>query len=396
MSQKRRDKKNRVLHNGESQQKDGRYRFTYYVNNQQKCIYSWKLVETDLLPKGKRECVSLRTQEEAIREEIENGSFFKEKYTLEEYIEKSITISEVRLASNTIYIKRSQLKNVKKYGISKKEISTITMSDVKYFIVCLYKNGLKYGTIKQYKSMLYSTFREAMEEDLINKNPADFNLSKVIPNNTVKKTALTEKQIAQYLNYIQNSNFSNYYDEINLLFNTGLRISEFCGLTFKDIDLENRLLKVDHQLVYNQLSSSCSISKPKTKNGNRTIPLNDEAYRSVYNIMHRKRPTIEPIIDGHGKFLSLNQYGEVCNSQVWERRFKIIWDNFKKTAPTNFPKVTAHICRHTYCSVLASKNINPKVLQYLMGHSSVDITLDVYTHTQLDNVITELERVDCI
>lgn len=396
MSQKRRDKKNRILHNGESQQKDGRYRYTYYVNNQQKCIYSWKLVETDPLPKGKRECIALRTQEETIKEEIESGNFFKEKYTLEEYIEKSIAISEVRLASNTIYIKRSQLKNIKKYEISKKEISTITMSDVKYFIVCLYKNGLKYGTVKQYKSMLYSTFREAMEEDLINKNPADFNLSKAIPNNTVKKTALTEKQIAQYLNYIQNSNFSDYYDEINLLFNTGLRISEFCGLTFKDVDLENRLLKVDHQLVYNQMSATCSISKTKTENGNRTIPLNEEAYHSVLNIMYRKRPTIEPIIDGQGKFLVLNQHGTVCNSQMWERRFTNIWNNFKKTVPSSFPKVTAHICRHTYCSVLASKNINPKALQYLMGHSSVDITLDVYTHTQLDNVITELERMNCI
>lgn len=396
MNQKRRDKRNRVLRNGESQQKDGKYRYTYYVKNQQKCLYSWKLVDTDPLPKGKRDCISLRTQEKEIQEEIETGAYFKDKYTLEEYIEKSIIISEIRLASNTIYRKKSHLRHISKYEISKKQISDITISDVKFFAVCLYKEGLSYGSIKQIKSLLFSTFREAMEEDLINKNPADFNLSKVIPNNTIKKTALTESQIEEYLNFIRNSKFSEYYDEIKLLFNTGLRISELCGITFKDIDFENRILNITHQLTYDQTIATCSVTKPKTSNGIRMIPLNNEAYESICNLASRKRPTIEPVIDGYGKFLILSQNGNVCTNQLWEKRFSNIWNNFRKTVPRSFPKVTAHICRHTYCSVLANKNINPKVLQYLMGHSSIDITFDVYAHTQIENVIAELKRMNCV
>ena len=62
MSLKRRDNKNRILRDRESQCKDGRYRYTYYVSGKQKCLYSWKLERTDRLPKGKRECVALRDQ----------------------------------------------------------------------------------------------------------------------------------------------------------------------------------------------------------------------------------------------------------------------------------------------------------------------------------------------
>ena len=395
MSSKRRDNKNRVLRNGESQQKDGRYRFTYYVGEKQKCVYSWKLVETDALPKNKRNCVALRTKEESIRQEIEDGTFFNEKYTLEEYVSKCISISEVRVTKNTIYRKNGYLKNIQKHAISKKNLTDVTIADVKYLMVCLYKEGYKFGTILQLKSLLHSSFSQAMEDDLIQKNPADFKLSSVIPNNTVKKTALTENQMEEYLAFVRNNGF-DYYDEINILFNTGLRSSELCGLTFKDIDLENRLLNVNHQVRYEFDKGAFSIVKPKSASGNRIIPLNEEAYKSICNLMRKKRPTIEPIIDGYGKFLVLTDDGKICSSQTWRNRFFAIWRKFEKTVPRDFPKVTAHICRHTYCSILANKNINPKILQYLMGHASINITLNVYTHTQTINVIEELRRLDCI
>lgn len=62
MSIKRRDHKNRILRDRESQSKNGRYRYTYYEDGKQKCIYSWKLVPTDKLPEGKKDCLSLREQ----------------------------------------------------------------------------------------------------------------------------------------------------------------------------------------------------------------------------------------------------------------------------------------------------------------------------------------------
>ena len=57
------------------------------------------------------------------------------------------------------------------------------------------------------------------------------------------------------------------------------------------------------------------------------------------------------------------------------------------------PKITLHVCRHTYCSNMAKSGMNPKVLQYLMGHSDISVTLNTYTHLKLDDAIEEVEKL---
>ncbi len=54
---------------------------------------------------------------------------------------------------------------------------------------------------------------------------------------------------------------------------------------------------------------------------------------------------------------------------------------------------TPHVCRHTYCSNMARSGMNPKVLQYLMGHSDISVTLNTYTHLNLDDAIEEIEKL---
>lgn len=68
----------------------------------------------------------------------------------------------------------------------------------------------------------------------------------------------------------------------------------------------------------------------------------------------------------------------------------------QKNNPVQPPKITPHICHHTYCSKMANKGINPKTMQYLMGHSDIGITLNIYTHTTLENVFNEVQRAEQI
>ena len=58
------------------------------------------------------------------------------------------------------------------------------------------------------------------------------------------------------------------------------------------------------------------------------------------------------------------------------------------------PKITPHVCRHTYCSNMAKSGMNPKVLQYLMGHSDISVTLNVYTHVKTEDAQTEVRRLE--
>lgn len=107
----------------------------------------------------------------------------------------------------------------------------------------------------------------------------------IILNNTQKRVALTPKQQEQFLEYIKNdAHFCRYLDEIKILLGTGMRISEFCGLTISDLDFDRRRIRVDHQLVRTR-DGKRYIEKTKTECGCRYIPMSDEVYESFYNIL---------------------------------------------------------------------------------------------------------------
>ena len=73
-------------------------------------------------------------------------------------------------------------------------------------------------------------------------------------------------------------------------------------------------------------------------------------------------------------------------------RYRYI-DEYNKIYRIQMPKVTPHVCRHTFCSNMAKSGMNPKTLQYIMGHSDISVTLNVYTHVQFDDAQAELVRV---
>ena len=77
----------------------------------------------------------------------------------------------------------------------------------------------------------------------------------------------------------------------------------------------------------------------------------------------------------------------------WEKYFLHIWAKYNRIYKEAMPKVTPHVCRHTFCSNMAKSGMNPKTLQYLMGHSDIGVTLNTYTHLDVDSVERELKRV---
>ena len=78
----------------------------------------------------------------------------------------------------------------------------------------------------------------------------------------------------------------------------------------------------------------------------------------------------------------------------WEKYFKHILEKYNKTYRVQLPKIPPHVCRHTYCSNMARAGMNPKTLQYLMGHSEIGVTLNIYTHLGLVDAQKELERIN--
>ena len=283
---------------------------------------------------------------------------------------------------------------LKKEKFGGMRIDRVKISDAKCWLIQLQQNGRSYSSIHSIRGVVRPAFQMAVDDDLIRKNPFEFQLATVIVNDSVTREAITRKQERAFLEFVKNDkHFSRYYEGIYILFKTGLRISEFVGLTLADLDMKNRTIIVDHQL---QRTSKMEyvIEATKTTSGTRVLPMTDDVYACFERIIaNRKAPKVEPIIGGKWGFLYLDKNGMPMVALHWEHYFKHICQKYNSIYKVQMPKVTPHVCRHTYCSNMAKSGMNPKTLQYLMGHSDIGVTLNTYTHIGFDDAQKELKRV---
>ena len=396
MSEKRRDNRNRILREGEYQRTDGRYRYRYIdEDGKEKNVYSWRLDKNDPTPKGKKREPSLREKEKQIQADLFDHIVTRGgNYTVVELVEKYVSL-KTGVTHNTRAGYKTVINILKKEGFGKQRIDKVRLSDAKAWLIKLQQvDGRGYSSIHSIRGVLRPAFQMAVDDDLIRKNPFGFELASVIVNDSVTREAITRKQERDLLKFIkEDKHFCRYYDAIFILFNTGLRISEFCGLTISDIEFDQKRIKVDHQL---QRTSQMQyvIQAPKTESGIRYVPMSDEVVACFRRIIaNRVAPKVEPMVDGHAGFLFLDKNDKPMVALHWEKYLQHIVEKYNKIYRIQMPKVTPHVCRHTFCSNMAKSGMNPKHLQYIMGHSDISVTLNVYTHVQFDDAQAELLRV---
>lgn len=395
MSEKRRDHKNRILRSGESLRADGRYAFKYRDHSGKvKFVYSWKLERTDKLPNGKRDDLSLREKEAQILRELNDHIVpYGGNLTVEQLVKKYI-MQKTGVRHNTQVNYNFVLNIIKKDSFGQIRIDNVKLSDAKGWLIKLQQEGRGYSTIHSVRGVVRPAFQMAVDDDLIRKNPFEFQLATVVVNDSVTREAITRKQERAFLEFVANDkHFCKYYDGIYILFKTGLRISEFVGLTLNDIDLKNRKICVSHQLQ-RKSNMEYVIDETKTSSGKRDIPMSDEVYDCFKRIIaNRKNPKIEPVVGGKCGFLFLDKNDMPMVALHWEKYFQHICSKYNKIYKEQMPKVTPHVCRHTFCSNMAKSGMNPKTLQYLMGHSDIGVTLNTYTHVGYEDAKAELQRV---
>lgn len=395
MSEVRRDHKGRKLWTGESQRKDGKYEYKYQdACGVRRTVYSWKLTPSDSVPKGKRNDLSLREKEKQIQKALDsklipNGG----NVTVLELVEKYIG-QKRGVRHNTMANYKFVINIVKKEAFGKMRIDTVKKSDAREWLIKLQSDGRGYSTIHTVRGVVRPAFQMAVDDDLIHKNPFDFELNTVVVNDSVTREALTRKQERAFLEFVKNDkHFCKYYDGIFILFKTGLRISEFVGLTIKDIDFAQNRIVVDHQLQRTR-DMEYVIEAPKTGCGTRMVPMTPEVKACFRRILaQRKLPKIEPMVQGYSGFLFMDKNEKPMVALHWEKYFQHICQKYNKIYKEQMPKVTPHVCRHTFCSNMAKSGMNPKTLQYIMGHSDIGITLNTYTHLGFEDAAEELQEL---
>lgn len=221
-------------------------------------------------------------------------------------------------------------------------------------------------------------------------------MNTVLEDDTEPKKPLSPTQETFFLSFVQSDKvYQKYCDEIIILLGTGLRISELCGLTEADIDFENKLINVDHQLLKHSEAGGYYIETPKTKSGTRQIPMSTKVCEAFERVMKKSRTArTQFIVGGYSRFLFLNRNGLPKVAANYESMFRGLVKKYNKNQEEALPKVmTPHTLRHTFCTNLANAGMNQKALQYIMGHSNINMTLNYYAHATPDNAMAEMERL---
>lgn len=392
----RRDKKRRILRPGESVRINGKYQYKYQLDGKPHFLYSWKLEPTDNLPAGKKPCLSLREMEAQLDKELMSlANFTDGKMTVSELVARYVkTKTGVRESTKAGYVTVQRLLAREKFG--SQQIKNVKISDAKLFLIKLQQeDGKSYSAVHSIRGVLRPAFQMAVDDDIIMKNPFGFELASVVVNDSVRREAVSRDQMRKFLKFIRDDNiYCKYYEVVYILFHTGLRISEFCGLTVRDIDLKNMKIKVDHQLLRTS-QMKYMVTETKTEAGKRLLPITEDVAKMFQALVEdREAPKIEPIIDGHSGFLFYDKEGMPLVAMHWQHRFNHMVNRYNEIYRIQIPNITPHVCRHTYCSNMAKAGMNPKTLQYLMGHSDISVTMNVYTHVNFDDAEEELRRME--
>lgn len=379
--EKRKDSKNRILRKGEYQRKNGSYEYRYTdAWGERQSVYAKTLDE-------------LRKEEAEInRDELDGINRRAGDISVNELLELYLK-TKLKLKANSKRAYSTPINRINESKLGKMSVRNIKISDAKEFFIDLHNDGLKRNTIQVYMNVLHPAFEMAVDDDMIRKNPFKFKLTDLLPNDKKERVALSKSQQKEFFEYALKCGNKDYYNEMILLLETGLRVSELYGLTKQDINFDKRCINVNHQLCRTG-DKPYFITSTKSKSGNRVIPMSQIAYDTLNDVIkNRKSPKIEYMVDGYSGFLFLDRAGKPKVAMHLQGYMRRIHKKYQKQH--NIPpfKVTPHVLRHTFCTNMQQAGLDVKTLQYIMGHSNSSVTLDVYTHTDVDSVINAFEAV---
>lgn len=377
------DLKGKELGVGITQRKNGTYQGRYKDRfGNSKTIYSKKLSEL-----RKNLAVKIAENETfvSVRETIKLDNWFNQWIKI--YKEKSVRPNTLREYTH-IYNK-----NISPF-IGNRNINSLVKSDIQRIITLAHTNGYGYERQNKIKVILSDMMARALEDNLILKNPVLG--SKVIDKKESKARSLTLEEQNIFFEYCKNTFYDNMF---NVAVNTGMRPGELFALTESDIDFENGFIDVNKTLVYQKYLTDTRktfhLEEPKTKQSYRKVPINSvckiylERQIQQKAIVSSKRPKEQ------NDFLFTTKYNTPINSVIYADAIHAVIREINLLRPNNdlFQNFSGHTFRHTFATRCFEHEIDPKVVQSYLGHASVKMTLDLYTHVTKEKSFNDIEKL---
>ena len=416
MSEKRRDRKGRLLKRGEQQNRDGRYEYRYYdIQGIRRSVYSWRLVETDSIPQGKRYKPPLRELEHQIQRDLEDGiqTHTAKRMTLNDLFDHYMELKyELKTSTRTNY--QYMYDHYVRETIGHKDIASFRYSDIRTFYNSLLReHSFRSSTMETIHSLLHPVFTLAIRDNLIRTNPSDGVLTDIKKGKQwerPKKHALTEAQQAVFMQFVANSaRYRQWGPLFTVMLGTGCRVGEVIGLRWEDCDFAEETISINHSLLYRQKEpgGACEfmVSTPKTETGIRVIPMATEVKRALEQERQFQTEVCPAniMIDGYSNFIFTSQTGGILSPHTVNRaieRIRTAYNNQEtelanqeQREPQLLPHFSAHTLRHTFCARFCEHETNLKVIQEIMGRASITTTMDVYNHVTLEQKIASFKRL---
>jgi len=388
--------KERRLPKGISKRADGRYQGRFTFQGERFTLYD-------------RDIKTLQKKMADAKYEMEHGIYLNaQNMTLNSFFET--WLSEIKantVKANTISVYMEIYKVHIAPTLGKMQVSSINKLMVQRLLNNMSKNGLSPNTLAKTKAILYSIFKEAMENRMISYNPCE-NIT--IRRDKTERRVLSWQEQQLFLDTIRGSR----YEMLCILgLSTGLRIGELSGLRWSDIDFEEKTLTVERTYIYlhdvNNHQMKDEFHSPKTKNSCRTIRLLDSTLELL--AVHRTKQEKEkksagdnwcPVEDGEDLIFTTKTGGPVRGLNVAETLNNYVKKINKREEilaakehrePVVFERITPHTLRHTFATRAFESGIPPKVVQQILGHSSLEMTMDLYTHVTEDVQSKEIQKL---
>lgn len=377
------DLKGKELGVGITQRKDGLYQGRYKDRfGKYKTIYNKKLGD---LRKELAIAIADNQLYTSVRDEIKLDDWFKR--WVDVYKKKSVRPNTLREYTH-IYNK-----NISPI-LGNRNINSLVKTDIQQLIKKVNDDGYLYERQNKVKVILTDMFARAIEDDLMIKNPAKG--VKLYQDKISSARALTIGEQDVFFEFCKNTFYNNLF---NVAVNTGLRPGELFALTIEDINFEEKYIDVNKTLVYQKyLDDECKtfhLEPPKTKQSYRHVPINstciDYLKRQVElkEIVSSRRPKMQT------DYLFVTRFNTPLNSVIYSDAIRSVIRRINETRnPKNqFDFFSGHTFRHTFATRCLEAGIQPKVVQSYLGHATLKMTMDLYTHVTDEKATEDIERI---
>lgn len=383
----------RVLNKGETQRTDGRYMYQVAVGNNGKRI----TIYADTLTK-------LREGEEELQKDIRDGiKVLDGSVTINQYFDYLMDgRKDIKHSTYCLYI-RTYNRYIRA-SLGTKKLSEVRSATIELYYESLIEKGMAANTLATIHTLISTVLKQAARHDIIRRDYSEGICNEVCRKygmSAAVRKPLSESSLQRFFEFAKRTDtYTNYIPVLQVMLLTGCRIGEVLGITVDDIDYTNNRIHINKELTYIPMvdgeKGHLAVTLPKTKAGVRYVPMVDDTKTAIRQALKFRLSCggCKSNIDGVKNFLFVSKCGTVLwttNVNATIRRWVKAYNQeetqnaiSEDREPELIPDFSCHSLRHTFTARMCEADINPKLIQIMLGHKDIATTMNVYADYRED------------